>query len=124
MAKGRNQGSQSRNVTERPVRVGARSDNVNVRAVSQVGQSLGNKAGTDLGRKVNPVEATYKGRAPAGGPGGVKLGNEIATQGLGVGGGRRLYGQSGSQQTYGKPVAGLPRIDDTRAEWPDTNNKR
>jgi hypothetical protein len=113
MAKGRNQGSQSRNVTERPVRVGARSDNVNVRGVSQIGQALGNKAGTDLGRKVNPVEATYKGRAPAGGPGGVMLGNQKALD-VGKGGpgtGRNLWGKSGSNCVTGPvaPAMGAPR---------------
>jgi hypothetical protein len=119
-------GSSSRNVVEKPVRVGDRSKNVNVRAVSQVGQALGNKAGTDLGRKVNPVEATYKGRAPAAGPGGVVLGNQksLDVGGGGPGKGRNLYGQSGTNCVHGPTNPGGPRITDTRGTWPDTNTKR
>jgi hypothetical protein len=109
----KNQGARSRNVVEKPVKVGDRSKNVNVRAVSQVGQSLGNKAGTDLGRKVNPTEVTYKGRAPAGDPGGIPLGNQksLDVGGGGPGKGRNLYGQSGTNQQYGPaaPAMGTPR---------------
>jgi hypothetical protein len=106
-------GSGSRVVTERPVRVGDRSKNVNVRAVSQVGQALGNKAGTDQGARVNPVEATYKGRAPAGGPGGIPLGNQksLDVGGGGPGTGRNLWGKSGSNCVTGPvaPAMGAPR---------------
>jgi hypothetical protein len=112
-------GSGSKVVTERPVRVGNRSDIVNPRAVSQVGQSLGNKASTGSSKTVRPVENVYTGRLPAGGPGGVPLGNEIATKGLGVGGGRRLYGQSGSQKQYGPANPGVPGLPSTKGSWPD-----
>jgi hypothetical protein len=105
------------------VRNGARASVVNPRSVSQIGQSLGNKSATGSDKKVNPIETFYTGQKPTGGPGGVPLGNEIAAKGLGVGGGRNLWGQSGSQKTYGTSPAGLPRICDTRGQWPDTNTK-
>ena len=49
------------------------------------------------------------------------LGNAVALNvGCGApGAGRKLYGQSGSNQTYGKPVTGLPRIANTKGQWPD-----
>jgi hypothetical protein len=125
MAKGRNQGSQSRNVTERPVRVGDRSDVINPRAVSQVGQSLGNKASTGNSKTVRPVEKAYVGRLPAGGPGGVPLGNQKALDvgGGGPGTGRNLWGKSGSNCVTGPVNPGLGRIADTRGQWPDTTTK-
>jgi hypothetical protein len=121
----KNQGARSRNVVNKGVRVGDRSKNVNPRAVSQIGQQLSNHATEGSNKLGGAAETTYKGRAPAGGPGGIKLGNEVAgnVQGGGPGKGRTLYGQSGSNQTYGTPVTGLPRIADTRGQWPDTNTK-
>ena len=122
----KNQGSRSRNLVEKGVRVGDRAKVVNPRAASQIGSSLGNKA-TDSGGKTvgSAAETFYQGRKPTGGPGGVPLGNECATNvgGGGVGTGRKLYGQSGTNQVYGTPVTGLPRIVDTRGQWPDTNTK-
>jgi hypothetical protein len=121
MAKGRNQGSQSRNVTERPVRVGNRSDKTNPRAVSQIGQALGNKSATGSDKKVNPVENVYAGRLPAGGPGGIALGNAKALD-VGKGGagaGRNLYGQSGSNKTYGPTNPGVGGLPSTKGQWPD-----
>jgi hypothetical protein len=117
-------GSSSRVVREVGVRNGNRASVVNPRAVSQIGESLGNKSATGSDKKVNPVENMYQGRKPQGGPGGVPLGNEIATKGLGVGGGRNLWGQSGSQKQWGPSAPGAGRIADTRGEWPDTNTKR
>jgi hypothetical protein len=89
--------------------------------VSQIGSSLGNKSATEGRRKVNPVETMYQGRKPFGQPGGVVLGNEKALD-VGKGGpgtGRKLYGQSGSNQTYGSPAQGAGRIANTKGEWPD-----
>jgi hypothetical protein len=119
-------GSGSKVVTERPVRVGNRSDVVNPRAVSQVGQSLGNKASTGSGKTVRPVENAYTGRLPAGGPGGVPLGNEVALNvgGGGPGKGRNLWGKSGSNCVTGPVNPGLGRIADTRGQWPDTTKPR
>jgi hypothetical protein len=120
----KNQRARSRNVVEKPVRVGDRAKVVNPRAVSQIGQALGNKATDSAGKTVRPAETMYGAREPRGGPGGVPLGNEIATKGLGVGGGRNLWGQSGSQKQWGPSAPGAGRIADTRGQWPDTNTKR
>lgn len=111
----------SRVNVEKGVRVGERAKVVNPRALSQIGSSLGNKAATGSGKTVRPVEDIYKGRKPAGGPGGIPQGNEVALN-VGKGGpgtGRKLYGQSGSQQQYGAPVAGAGRIANTKGQWPD-----
>jgi hypothetical protein len=113
----------SRVNAEKGVRNGDRAKVVNPRALSQIGQSLGNRAGTDMGAKnVNPVETMYGAREPKGGPGGVPLGNAVALnvgKGGGVGTGRKLYGQSGSNQTYGSPAKGVPELPSTRGQWPD-----
>jgi hypothetical protein len=114
-------GSGSRVIREVPVRVGNRSDVVNPRAVSQVGQSLGNKASTGNSKTVRPVENVYAGRLPAGGPGGIALGNAKALD-VGKGGagaGRNLYGQSGSNKTYGPTNPGVPGLPSTKGQWPD-----
>jgi hypothetical protein len=111
----------SKVVVEKPVRVGNRSSVVNPRALSQVGQSLGNKAGTNSDKLVRPVETFYQGRLPAGGPGGVVLGNQKALD-VGKGGagaGRNLYGQSGSNKTYGPTNPGVPGLPSTKGQWPD-----
>jgi hypothetical protein len=110
----------SRVVREVPVRVGNRSDVVNPRGVSQVGQSLGNHV-TESARKGQPVENVYAGRLPAGGPGGIALGNAKALD-VGKGGagaGRNLYGQSGSNKTYGPANPGVPGLPSTKGQWPD-----
>jgi hypothetical protein len=51
----------------------------------------------------------------------VKFGNEVATNvGKGGPGARRtLYGQSGLQGTNGAPAQGLPKITNTKNQWPD-----
>jgi hypothetical protein len=100
----------SRVNVEKPVRVGDRAKVVNPRSVSQIGQSLGNKA-TDSGGKTvrNPTETFYGGREPAGGPGGVELGNSRALNvgGGGPGAGREVM-RSGSQCTTGPVNPGVP----------------
>jgi hypothetical protein len=67
---------------------------ISPRGVSQFGESIGNHA-TDGGGKVlrGGVEATRVGMMPAGGPGGVPLGNEVALNvgGGGPGTGRTLF---------------------------------
>jgi hypothetical protein len=116
----------SRVVREVPVRVGDRAKVVNPRAVSQVGQALGNKATDSAGKTVRPAETMYGAREPEGGPGGVPLGNSLATNvgGGGPGAGRKNYGQSGTNCVTGPVNPGLGRITDTRGTWPDTNTKR
>lgn len=99
-------------------RFGAKASNLNPRAVSQIGQSVGNKATDSGGKTVSKAsEVMRRGALPAALS--VPLGNELAAKGLGVGGGRKLYGQSGSNQTYGKPAIGLGRIASTKGQWPD-----
>jgi hypothetical protein len=101
----------SRVNVEKGVRNGDRARVVNPRALSQIGQSLGNKAGTDMGgKKVNPVEAMYGAREPAGGPGGVPLGNAVAlnVNGGGPGTGREVM-RSGSQGVQGPVNPGQSR---------------
>jgi hypothetical protein len=107
----------SRQVREVGQRLGRGAQEMRPRGVSQIGESIGNKS-TETGKvKGIPSEKIQGKRLPPSLS--VPLGNEIATKGLGVGGGRKLYGQSGSNQTYGKPVTGLPRIANTKGQWPD-----
>jgi hypothetical protein len=102
---------------EKPVRAGVRSEAINEKGVAQIGSSLGNHA-TDGRRSINPVEKLRGAQRPAGGPGGVPLGNAVAGN-VGKGGpgaGRTLYGQSGVQRQYGsggpeKP-SGRPILED------------
>jgi hypothetical protein len=113
-------GSGSRTVREVGVRNSTGPREMNVRAVSQIGQALGNKSTDSAGRTVGKAAEVMRGRAmPA------VFGNEKALD-VGAGGpgtGRKLYGQSGSQKQYGTSPTGLPRIADTRGQWPDTNTK-
>jgi hypothetical protein len=90
----------SREVREVGNRTGAPRREVNVRALSQVGQALGNKS-TEKSKVLNPVENFYTGRGyPS------TLGNAKALDvgKGGVGTGRNLYGKSGSQTQYGPPA--------------------
>ena len=99
----------SRVNVEKPVRVGNRASVVNPRAVSQIGQTLGNKAATGTGRTVRPAETTYGAREPKGGPGGVELGNARAASTVcGVGGSREVM-RSSTQGTHGPVASGSPR---------------
>jgi hypothetical protein len=97
-------GANSRNVTERPVRYGTPAKGVSPKGVNQIGTSRGNHAmdapGRNFGRR--DVEPIYGGNAPTNAA--QKLGNEAATKGLGVGGGRTIH-RTGSQGLQG-PVAG------------------
>ena len=100
----------SRNVVRPGVVVGARGREVGPRGVSQIGSAMGNHA-TETARKLSgAVEAVHRAPQPANGPGGVPLGNAVALN-VGKGGcgtGRTLYGQSGTNRTYGSPT-GSPR---------------
>jgi hypothetical protein len=111
----------SKTVVEKPVRVGTRAREMNPRGVSQIGSSLGNHPTEGSRKALRSVEPVRGQLAPAGKPGGVPLGNEVATN-VGIGGpgaGRKLYGQSGSNQVYGKPDPGLGRIANTKNQWLD-----
>jgi hypothetical protein len=103
-------------------RLGKGAQEMRPRGASQIGSSIGNKA-TETGRvKGIPSERIQGARLPPGLS--VKLGNEKALDvgKGGVGTGREVM-RSGSQCQYGTSPAGLPRIADTRGQWPDTNTK-
>lgn len=92
------------------VRDGQRGRAINERGVAQIGSSRGNHATERAGLLTEDIEPVRRGLRPAGSPGAIPLGNEVATN-VGKGGcgtGRTLYGQSGSQGTHG-PVAGTPK---------------
>jgi hypothetical protein len=98
-------GSSSRQVREVPVRTGRAAQEMRPKEVSQYGSALGNHP-TDGSRKLDGASEKVQGkRLPPSLS--VPLGNEIATRGLGVGGGREVM-RSGSQCVSG-PVAGSPR---------------
>jgi hypothetical protein len=116
--KGRSQGISSKNLTNRPVRTGVGARGVNKNWVSQIGQSMGNKA-TERPEVMRGVRAVpYKGASFKPAP----LGNELVNNvGAGKpGAGRTLYGQSGSQQQYGKSNPGANDRPSTRGGWPDS----
>jgi hypothetical protein len=100
-------GIRSRVVTEKQVRYGEHARAINERGVSQIGQNLGNHV-TDRRQVVNPVERVRGQLRPSGGPGGIPLGNETAKCQAGPGGGRTLYGQSGTQGMHGAANPGAP----------------
>jgi hypothetical protein len=87
---------------------GQPSQRVNPGGADQQGQAMGNHS-TDNGRVLrNP--ATPLSAGAFGGPGSTKLGNEVALNvgGGGVGTGRTLYGQSGTQSQHGAVNPGKP----------------
>jgi hypothetical protein len=115
-------GPRSRNVTEKPVRVGKAAQGHNVKAVSQVGQNLGDHI-TERRGTVNPVERDQE-RSPV--SAGIPQGNETNKPCGPKGEGRTLYGQSGSQQQYGSANPGrpTPARDILNDYGPDSANVR
>jgi hypothetical protein len=111
----KNQGSMSRNNKEVKVRTGVGGRIVNERAVSQIGQTLGNHV-TEKSAKGNPVEKMYGAKTQP-----VKFGNEIALNvgGGGPGKGRNLWGKSGTNCTTGPVAPGVPGLPSTKGSWPD-----
>jgi hypothetical protein len=114
MANKLNQGSSSRNNKEVRVRTGVGGRVVNERAVSQIGQTLGNHV-TESGKMGNPIEKTYGANTQT-----VKFGNEVALNvgGGGPGAGRRLVGKSGTNCTTGPVAPGVPGLPSTKGQWP------
>jgi hypothetical protein len=114
-------GINSRQRVEKPVKYGVNARAINERGVSQIGQSMGNHI-TEGRRKVDGAVEKVRGELrPAGGPGGIKLGNELAGN-VGKGGpgvGREVM-RSGAQGVHGQPNPGLGRIANTKGQWPDT----
>ena len=91
------------------VRTGERAREMREKGVSQIGSSQANRA-MNSAKKLNPVEPVRGQLKPAGAPGGVPLGNEVAKN-VGKGGcgtGRVLYGQSGTQAMHGPANPGRP----------------
>src|SRR5262245_53528525 len=111
----------SNKLVRAPATTGASARGVNPKNVSQIGSSLGNHS-TDRGdMPFKPERIAAKAPTAAG----VKLGNERATEGIGVGGGRIVH-RSGSQAQHGA-VAGSPRPQgrDILGEFgPDSPNAR
>jgi hypothetical protein len=86
-----------------PAHGGHRSREIRHEGVSQIGSSMGNHV-TEHGRPVTKAVEKVRGpHLPHHGPGAIRLGNEIATEGVGVGSGRKVYA-SGSQQRHGEPA--------------------
>jgi hypothetical protein len=118
MAKGHRPagGIKSRVVSERPVRVGKGALKDNVKAVSQIGQAMGNKA-TDHSRLIDPRERLRQGEMGA--MGAIPLGNqrsaELSGANAGCGKGRNIY-RTGTQSGLTAPKA-IPAGRDTLAEF-------
>jgi hypothetical protein len=106
MARRSGGGITSKNLVHKPVKTGQGALKDNVKAVSQIGQAMGNKA-TDHSRLINPVERLRAGALGA--MGSVPLGNqrsaELSGANAGCGKGREVA-RAGSQGTYGSPSAG------------------
>jgi hypothetical protein len=104
------------------VRTGRGAQEMRPRGASQIGSSIGNKSTESGVVKGIPSERIQGARLPPGLS--VKLGNEKALDvgKGGVGTGREVM-RSGSQCQYGTSPVGLPRIADTRGQWPDTTTK-
>jgi hypothetical protein len=93
----------SKQIVRPPVRTGQRAQQMHQSGVSQIGESVGDhitKRGGSSGYRGDPVRG---GLRPAGSPGSVALGNQVAGNvgGGGPGKGRTLYGQSGVQGMHG-----------------------
>jgi hypothetical protein len=105
---------------------GQPSQRVNPGGADQQGQQMSNHS-TDSGRVLpNPATPMYGGSF--GGPGSTKLGNEVALNvgGGGVGTGRVLYGQSGTQAQHGpvNPGKPTPARDILREFGPDVPGRK
>jgi hypothetical protein len=119
MTKGKSKaggGINSRQHVSVGVRTGKGALKDNVKAVSQIGQSLGNKA-TDHSRLVDPRERLRQGEMGA--MGAIPLGNakakELSGGNCGPGRGRTVY-RSGTQSGLTAPKA-IPAGRDTLAEF-------
>jgi hypothetical protein len=103
-------GSRSRQVVSKPGRVGQPAERVHQGGAGQIGVAQGSHVmdrRKDSPYRGDPLLGSPR---PVGGPGAVKLGNQVALN-VGAGGpgkGRTLYGQSGSNQQYGSPAGNAP----------------
>jgi hypothetical protein len=109
MAKARSGGGiTGKNVTRQSVRTGQPAREMRPKGVSQIGQAVGNHA-MDSGKILRKSAEAVRGeRNPAGGPGGVRLGNEVALNvGKGGAGAGRTIHPIGGQGQHGA-VSGTP----------------
>ena len=100
---------------------GDRARAMNPKGATQVGTNRGNHA-TNSAKILRGDRAPVRGnRKPVNGPGGVPLGNALATNvgNGGPGAGRTLYGQGGSQGLHGPVDRGMPGLPSTKGQWPD-----
>lgn len=121
MAKSRSGGGiTGKNVTQKPVRYGDRARAMSPKGVSQIGSQRGNHATNRAGLLKRDVERTQGELKPAGGPGGVMLGNEVAKNvGKGGPGAGRVVMRSGSQQGLA-PARAIPVGRNTLEEFGPT----
>lgn len=94
--------------TQVGVRYGAAREGRNPRAVSQIGQAMGNHT-TEHTEKLRREDVIERMRYPAPAAAGVPLGNSVAMN-VGRGGpgtGRNLYGQAGTNKVYGPVTSGV-----------------
>jgi hypothetical protein len=108
--KGSGGGAGMNKVTQRPVRTGDRARAVSPKGVSQIGSSIGNHVSEAGGKTLRGgVERTQGAFKPAGGPGGIKQGNESSAElsgaNCGPGKGRQVYA-SGVQGQHGASAPG------------------
>jgi hypothetical protein len=103
----RNQGSSCKNNVSPGYRSGPGARGVNVGRVGQLGEKVGSHV-TGGGGRETPYRGEGKLHAgPSFNP--VPQGNAVAVSTkCGPGGSRTLYGQSGTDQTYGSPAPGNP----------------
>jgi hypothetical protein len=91
----------SRVNVEKPVRVGNRAEAINERGVSQIGQSMGNKA-TDHTKRLASIEPVRGQQRRPTQPSGFPLGNEVAAKTVCGPGGSREVMRSGTQGQKGR----------------------
>jgi hypothetical protein len=111
-------GYRSKNVVEKPVKVGQRAEEIRHQGVAQIGSSLGDKATDHSGRLRNSVEAVRGSPRPTGSPGSFDLGNEVAARTVCKPGGSREVSKSGSQGQHGSVNPGQPRPGANKPIWP------
>jgi hypothetical protein len=102
------------------VRYGQRAEEIRHQGVSQIGSSIGNHVTERRHPAPKATEAVRGALRPAGGPGGIELGNSLAAKTVCGPGGSREVMRSGSQGQQGPANPGLGRIADTKNQWPDT----
>jgi hypothetical protein len=109
MAKRRsgNTGISSNKLVHPGVRTGVRARAISEKGTSQIGQSMSNHVTESPKKLSGGIERVRGALRPAGGPGGIELGNSLAAKTVCGPGGSREVMRSGSQGQQGS-VAGSP----------------